>query len=124
MLGFMWMVGTRAYLMVQAKPWNINPVSAGDEANSNTMSLASVLMVASAFLLMISVVNRGVASGGGQAGDSYGGSVFNLFAHYLTLLFQQAIGVAVSPMGPLEIVSIVFGATSIVLGTKAVLIEP
>ena len=62
MLGFMWMVGTRAYLMVQAKPWNINPVSAGDEANSNTMSIASILMVASSFLLMISIVNRGVAN--------------------------------------------------------------
>ena len=62
MLGFMWMVGTRAYLMVQAKPWNINPASASDETNSNTMAIASILMVASSFSLMISIVNRGVAN--------------------------------------------------------------
>lgn len=124
MLGFMWMVGTRAYLMVQAKPWNSNPVSAGDEADSHTLSTASVMMVASAFLLMISIVNRGVANGGGEVGESYGGSVFNLFAHYLTLLFKQSIGTAISPMGPLEILSILFGAASFFLAIKAVLIEP
>lgn len=120
----MWMVGTRVYMMVQAKPWNINPVSAGDEANSQSMSMASVLMVASAFLLMISIVNRGVATGGGQVGDSYGGSVLDLVTHYLTLLFEQAIGIAVSPLGPLEVLSIVFGAASLLLSFKAVIIEP
>mmetsp|Transcript_24277 Transcript_24277/g.35982 ORF Transcript_24277/g.35982 Transcript_24277/m.35982 type:complete len:267 (-) Transcript_24277:218-1018(-) len=124
MLGFMWMVGTRAYLMVQAKPWNINPVSAGDETNTNTMSIASILMVASSFLLMISIVNRGVASGGGQAGNTYGGSVISLFSHYLTLLFEQAFGLAISPIGPLEILSIVFGASSIFVAAKAIFIEP
>jgi hypothetical protein len=123
MLGFMWMVGTRAFMMAQSKPWSVNPVGAGDEADSPTMALASILMVASSFLLMISIVNRGVANGGGQVGDSYGGSVFNLFTHYLTLLFEQAIGAAVSPFGPLEILSIVFGGTSFGMAAKAIFFE-
>ena len=120
----MWMVGTRAYLMVQAKPWNINPASAGEETSSRSMSLASLLMVASSFLLMCSIVNRGVANGGGDIGDSYGGSILNLFAHYLKLLVEQAIGVAVSPLGPLEIVAVLCGAASLCFAAKAVFVEP
>ena len=123
MLGFMWMVGTRAYLMVQAKPWNINPASVGDE-NNCSMAVASVSMVAASFLLMISIVNRAVANGGGQAGESYGGSIASLFGHYLTLLFEQATGMAVSPVGPLEIMSLLFGATSLLFATKAIFMEP
>jgi len=124
MLGFMWMVGTRAYLMAQAKPWNINPSSAGDEDNSSTMSLASLATVAAAFFLMISIVNRAVANGGGQVGDSYGGNIGSLFFHYLSLLFQQATGIAVSPVGPLEILSLSFGAASLALAFKAIFVEP
>jgi len=124
MLGFMWMVGTRAYLMVHAEPWNVNAVHADDEASTLSMSWASLSMVASSFLLMVSVVNRGVANGGGQVGDSYGGSVFNLFSHYLKLLFKQATGIAVSPLGPLEILSLLFAGLSLVFGVKAVFIEP
>ena len=120
----MWMVGTRAFLMVQAKPWNINPVSAGDETDSQTMSAASILLVASSFLLMISIVNRGVATGGGEVGESYGGSVLSLFQHYIKLLFKQAIGGAISPVGPLEIMSIIFGVTGFAMAAKAVIIEP
>ena len=122
----MWMVGTRAYLMVQAKPWNVKHASdARDKvADSASMSVASLAMVLSAFLLMVSIVNRGVANGGGQVGDSYGGSVLNLFSHYLKLLFEQAVGVAVSPLGPLEILSLIFGAVSIFFGVKAVCFEP
>ncbi|CAB9525267.1 expressed unknown protein [Seminavis robusta] len=124
MLGFMWMVGTRAFLMVQAKPWNINPVLAGDEADSLSMSAASILLVASSFLLMMAIVNRGVATGGGQVGDSYGGSVLSLFQHYIKLLSEQAIGAAIAPAGPLEILSIIFGVTGFAMAAKAVFVEP
>lgn len=124
MLGFMWMVGTRAYLMVQAKPWNINPASAGDEANSCSMSLAAISSVAASFLLMISIVNRAVANGGGHAGESYGGSILSLFAHYLTLLVEQATGIAISPAGPLEILSLISGALALVFAGKAVFVDP
>jgi hypothetical protein len=122
MLGFMWMVGTRAFMMAQSKPWKVNPV-VGDEADSSTMALASILIVASSLLLMISIVNRGVANGGGQAGESYGGSILNLFAHYLTLLFEQAIGATASSFGPLEFLSIVLGVTSFGMAAKATFLE-
>ena len=110
--------------MVQAKPWNINPASAGNEVNSCSMSLAAISSVAASFLLMISIVNRAVANGGGHAGESYGGSIVSLFLHYLTLLFKQATGVAISPSGPLEILSLVFGALAIGFAGKAVFVEP
>lgn len=74
---------------------------------------------------MVSIVNRGVAKGGGQVGESYyGGSVLSLVSHYLALLFQQATGIAVSSLGPLEISSLVFAAVSLLFGAKAVFIEP
>jgi hypothetical protein len=123
MLGFMWMVGIRAFLMAQSKPWNVNPVGVGDEADSPTIALSCIFMVASSFLLMISIVNRGVANGGGRVGDSYGGSVLNLVTHYLTLLSEQAIGAAVSSLGPLEILSIGLGAAALGMAAKAIFVE-
>ena len=50
--------------------------------------------------------------------------MLNLFSHYLTLLFKQAAGLALSRTGPLEILSIVLGAGSIFLAVKAIFIEP
>ena len=43
----------------------------------------------SGLMLMISVVNRGVASGSGD-GLRYGANVVHLLSHYFTLLFRQA----------------------------------
>ena len=110
--------------MVQAKPWNINPASAGNEENSCSMSFAAISSVAASFLLMVSIVNRAVANGGGQTGESYGGSIASLFLHYLTLLFKQATGLAISPSGPLEIMSLAFGGLALGFAGKAVFIEP
>ena len=111
-------------MMALSKSWSVNNSgSDGDGSDSNTMALASIMMVASSFLLMISIVNRGVASGGGRSGDSYGGSVVDLFAHYLKLLFEQAIGAAEFESGPLEILSIAFGVASLGMSAKAIFIE-
>lgn len=73
MLGFAFMIGTKAYF----------------QSNGGLIgqSIASVVM--SGLLLMISIVNRGVARGSGD-GMRYGSSVLHLIGHYCVKLFKQA----------------------------------
>jgi len=92
MLGFMSMIATRAYLSAAGTPFGLG--AAG--------------FASSGLLLMMSVVNRGVASGGGE-GQRYGGSALALVARYAVLLLRQAL----FHVGPLEILSILLGCASL-----------
>mmetsp|Transcript_29565 Transcript_29565/g.95466 ORF Transcript_29565/g.95466 Transcript_29565/m.95466 type:complete len:276 (-) Transcript_29565:719-1546(-) len=74
MLGFMSMVAARAYLTAIGTPY----------------ALAASGFALSGLLLMLSVVNRGVASGGGN-GMRFGSSVLALVFRYAVLLLKQAM---------------------------------
>ena len=98
-IGFVTMLALRAYVMLLAA-----------EASAALMTAAST-GTAAALCLMISIVNRGVESGGG--GDQrYGNSIFDLFQHYAVLLFQAATN-EVSP-GPLQLAAIALEIVSLV----------
>lgn len=74
-------------------------------------------MAMSATLLMISIVNRGVAAGGGD-GSRYGGSVISLFRVYGSLLFKRASSEAW--FGPLEMGATILMVASAVGTIKAI----
>ncbi|KAL3938575.1 MAG: hypothetical protein SGARI_001687, partial [Bacillariaceae sp.] len=82
MLGFMWLIGTKAFFM------GAGPAAFG-------LALSGVTA-------MISIVNRGVASGGGAAGQRFGTSILGLFQSYAALLWNQSR----RSFGPLEYVSV------------------
>lgn len=128
MLGFMWMVGTRSYMLVQSAPWNVNNNASTEteRASQRSMTISAVFLVFSSLLLMVSIVNRGVASGGGLPGESYGKSVVALVTHYIQLLWQQAIGktnVDHFSFGPLEGLSIVLASIAVMVGGWSILFE-
>jgi hypothetical protein len=75
MLGFMCVIGTRAFFMA--------------EQGLGGMSAAGLAM--SGLVLMTSIVNRGVASGGGLPSQRYGSSVIALFRAYITLLMKRSV---------------------------------
>ena len=62
---------------------------------------------------MISIVNRGIESGGGNNIDRYGSSILDLLQHYAMLLVQAASNVN-SP-GPFQMSAIVLEAVSLSL---------
>ena len=77
MLGFMWLIGTKAFFMGGGLP---------------VFTLAM-----SAMTMMISIVNRGVARGGGKEVYRYGSSIVGLVSSYLSMLFQRS-RVSFSPL--------------------------
>jgi hypothetical protein len=91
MLGFMAMVASRAYLTAIGTPF----------------ALAATGFSISGLLLMLSVVNRGVAAGGGE-GMRFGVSVFALVFRYMVLLLKQAV----FKFGLLEILAVALAAAS------------
>ena len=84
MLGYMWLIGTKAYFM-----------------SGNQLSIFTLAM--SAMIMMVSIVNRGVAHGGGVEGYRYGKSIVGLISSYASMLFQRVR----SSFGPLECIAIV-----------------
>eukprot|EP00568_Trieres_chinensis_P019182 CAMPEP_0183324416 /NCGR_PEP_ID=MMETSP0160_2-20130417/76978_1 /TAXON_ID=2839 ORGANISM="Odontella Sinensis, Strain Grunow 1884" /NCGR_SAMPLE_ID=MMETSP0160_2 /ASSEMBLY_ACC=CAM_ASM_000250 /LENGTH=220 /DNA_ID=CAMNT_0025491991 /DNA_START=11 /DNA_END=673 /DNA_ORIENTATION=- len=106
MLGFMSMIGIRGYLA---------SVVAGF---SQTGSASVCAAAASGLLLMVSIINRGVASGGGD-GLRYGASILSLITTYVRLLVKRAI--SRDTFGPLELASVLLGGASAVLGVKALI---
>ncbi len=48
---------------------------------SNKLILAASTGTAAALCLMVSIVNRGVESGGGNSADSYGHNILDLVSH-------------------------------------------
>jgi hypothetical protein len=98
-IGFTAMLWLRAYVMLlSAKA-------------SNKLMVAASSGTAAALCLMVSIVNRGVASGGGNSDDSYGATILDLFQHYAFLLLQFATD-ADSP-GPLQLSAMVLETTSL-----------
>lgn len=108
LVGFMYMVGIRGYVMLLAA-----------EA-SEVLIVATLSGVGSALLLMVSVVNRGVESGGGD-GIGYGATVLDLFGHYVYLLYQRAVDR--DSFGPLELSAIVLEAMSVAFALYAILLQ-
>lgn len=106
LVGFMYMVGIRGYIMLLAA-----------EA-SQALIAATLSGVAAALALMVSVVNRGVEAGGGD-GVGYGATVLDLFEHYASLLYQRAVNV--ESFGPLELSAIVLEVVSIACVMYAVI---
>jgi len=105
MIGFMWMVGLRGYVMLLA------------EGASQALITAALCGVSSALCLMISVVNRGVESGGGE-GVGYGKSIVALFSHYVGLLYERATDPI--SFGPLETSAIVLQLISLACAAYAI----
>jgi len=73
--------------------------------------IAASTGTAAALCLMVSIVNRGIESGGGNSVDSYGHNILDLFQHYASLLLQVATD-ADSP-GPLQLLAMVLEVTSL-----------
>ena len=78
MLGYMWLIATKAFFMGGGPP---------------VFTLAM-----SAMTMMVSIVNRGVASGGGKEMHRFGSSIVGLICSYLSMLFQRSK----ASFGPLE----------------------
>lgn len=87
MFGFCFLIGTRAYF----------------QAGGGLMGQSVAGLAGSGLLLMVSIVNRGVASGGG-AGTGFGGNVLSLIAHYALQLVKRAT--SPGTIGPLELASL------------------
>ena len=105
LVGFMYMVGIRGYLMLLTA-----------EA-SDALITGTLFGVGSSLCLMVSIVNRGVESGGGD-GVRYGATVLDLFGHYVALLYQRATNV--SSFGPLELASIGLEVVSVAFCAYAI----
>lgn len=92
MLGFMWVICSKAYFL----------------ANKGSLGASAAGLAASGMLLITSIVNRGVAAGGGTDGAQFGSSVLALFHTYARLFLKRAC--APKTFGPLEV-----GAASLAL---------
>ena len=82
LIGFMYMVGIRGYVMLLAA------------GASEALIVSTLSGVGAALLLMVSIVNRGVEAGGGD-GVGYGSNILDLFGHYIGLLYERAKGMEV-----------------------------
>ncbi len=98
-IGFTGMLWLRAYVMLLAA-----------SASKSLMNAAST-GTAAATCLMVSIVNRGVESGGGTTVDRYGNTILDLFTHYAALLLKVATD-EVSP-GPLQLAAILLEIASL-----------
>jgi hypothetical protein len=87
MLGFMFIIGSRVYFTESRGP--IGKAVGG--------------IAASGMVLMVSIVNRGVAAGN-QKGMRYGTNVFALVSRYVQLLLSRAI--SMKTFEPLEITAV------------------
>ena len=98
-IGFTIMLWLRAYVMLIIA-----------NASQNLMRAAST-GTGAALCLMVSIVNRGVESGGGNSIDRYGESILDLMTHYVSLLMAAAMNME-SP-GPLQLTAIVLEILSL-----------
>jgi hypothetical protein len=96
MLGFMWLIGSKAYFM------GGGPAAFG--------------LALSGLAAIVSIVNRGVASGGGKAGQRFGASIIGLLQSYLGLLWNHAR----RSFGPLEIIAVALFVGSVIGYSKHV----
>lgn len=82
MLGYMWLIATKAFFMGGRQP-------------------AIFGLAISGLLFMLSIVNRGVAKGGGTEVHRFGANIFGLLNSYFSLLFRRAR----ENFGPLEMLA-------------------
>lgn len=101
MLGFLGMIGTRAYFMAQ----------------KGLLGKSVLGLALSGLALMVSIVNRGVAAGGGES-IGYGSNVLSLGKCYATLLIGRAI--RLKTFGPVELFSVTLFSVSLLGALKAV----
>lgn len=113
MLGFMSMVGIRALFMVNKAEYDL---STKHEKFSSFGKACSGIVVSS-LMLMVSIVNRGVQSGGGS-GTGYGLNITSLISRYASLLWKQAI--KTDSIGILEFSAIAIMSTSIFSGLSVI----
>ena len=74
MWGFAMLIGTRSYFA----------------AGGGLLGRSLAGTVGAALMLMVSVVNRGVAAGGGDESSRFGSTVLSLWSQYITLLWKRA----------------------------------
>ena len=100
MFGFLGMIGTRAYFI----------------AKRGALGKSSLGVALSGLALMVSIVNRGVAAGGGTTGMRFGGTVLALGKRYATLLVSRAF--SLKTFGILECVSVTALVVSLGVAVK------
>lgn len=110
MLGFMSTLATKLYFL----------------GNKGIVGPPLAAFAGSVTMFMVSIINRGVASGGGQAASSgdilrFGGSVLALFRQYFCLLLKRAC--SRSTFGPLELIAVTTMFGSIVATIRNILIS-
>jgi hypothetical protein len=115
LIGFMYMVGIRGYVMLLAA------------GASEALIVSTLSGISAALLLMVSVVNRGVQAGGGN-GVGYGSNILDLFGHYVSLLYKRATGTEVlghlsstPSVGPLAVAAIFLELMSVGFALYAIL---
>jgi hypothetical protein len=89
MLGYMWLIATKAFFMGGGAP--------------------AFAVAMSGMLSMVSIINRGVARGGGDTTHRYGSSIVGLFRSYVSLLFERCR----ENFGPIEVLA--FGVFTVSL---------
>lgn len=107
MFGFLAMIGSRAYFTAQ----------------KGLLGKSALGIAVSALALITSIVNRGVAAGGGHdastgAAVRYGSSIFALARRYTALLMDRAM--SRKTFGLMEVISVVILAVSLIGGLRAV----
>jgi hypothetical protein len=105
MWGFSFIIGTRSYF----------------NAGGGQLGMSVAGVACSGLLLMVSIVNRGIAAGSGD-GIRYGTNVLSLLAQYTTLLLKRAS--TKGSFGPLELSSVAILVWSLVTAAQAILSRP
>lgn len=93
LLGFMWLVATKAFFIGGQGP----------------MGQSAFALVLSAMLSAVSIVNRGIAKGGGTPGLQFGSSVIGLLHTYITLFYKRSI----AAFSPLEWTAVMLATASL-----------
>eukprot|EP00532_Pseudo-nitzschia_australis_P013610 CAMPEP_0168223994 /NCGR_PEP_ID=MMETSP0140_2-20121125/11744_1 /TAXON_ID=44445 /ORGANISM="Pseudo-nitzschia australis, Strain 10249 10 AB" /LENGTH=474 /DNA_ID=CAMNT_0008154187 /DNA_START=467 /DNA_END=1887 /DNA_ORIENTATION=+ len=107
-IGFVAMLTLRAYVMLLAA------------MASNELMIGAGTGTGAALCLMISIVNRGVESGGGN-GERYGSTILDLLQHYVVLLARSSVN-ETSP-GPLQFTTIVLESVSLLFMANVLLFQ-
>jgi hypothetical protein len=103
MLGFMWVICSKAYFL----------------ANKGALGASAAGLAWSSMLLITSIVNRGIAAGGGDGAHNYGSSVLALFKTYSSLFFKRAF--AKESFGPLEVSAAALALFSLGNGARIII---
>jgi hypothetical protein len=93
LLGFMWLVATKAYFMGGQGP----------------MGQSAFALALSAMLSAVSIVNRGIAKGGGTPGLRFGSSVIGLLHTYMSLFYRRSL----ATFSPMEWSAVALAAASL-----------